>query len=341
MPNGWDINSSKASSVDKTAKSGQTKIVLDLADLGYTKPLYILPFDHRTTFATQMFDKNSIAELSAEEKEAVREFKMLIYKGFKDAVEKLVPTDFAAILCDEEFGSEVLIDALHNGFLTLLPVEKSGQTDFDFQYADFGQHIEKFHPQFVKALVRFNPQDLADLKQRQKLKLKQLSDYCHENKHKFLLEVLIIPSEAQLKDAGTNLGFDRKMRPVLAAEVVKELQQFGIEPDIWKLEGFEREEDYKEIIKAIKADGRENVNLIVLGRGARKEEVEKWLEVGAKEEVFEVGAKVEGVIGFAVGRTVFWQAIEKFHRGEIGKAEVIQTVSENFRQFYRIFTSTA
>jgi 5-dehydro-2-deoxygluconokinase len=315
--------------------------MLDFTNLGYTKPLYILPFDHRNTFAKKIFSKDSITELNPQEKEAIREFKMLIYKGFKDAVEKLIPTDAAAILCDEEFGEEVLIDALHNGFLTLLPVEKSGQTEFDFEYADFGQHIEKFQPSLVKALVRFNPADPEDLKQRQKLKLKQLSDYCHENKRKFLLEVLIIPNETQLKDIGSQLGFDRKLRPNLAVEVIKDFQDFGIEPDIWKMEGFDREEDYQDLIKAMKKDGRENVNLIVLGRGAKEEEVEKWLEIGAKEEVFEIGGKVEGVIGFAVGRTVFWQAIERFHKGEIGKAEVIQTISANFQNLYRIFTSTS
>jgi 5-dehydro-2-deoxygluconokinase len=313
--------------------------VLNLTKLGYTRPLYILPFDHRATFAKKMFGKGSISELDPQEREAIREFKMLIYKGFKDAVEKLIPTEEAAILCDEEFGSEVLIDALHNGFLTLLPVEKSGQTEFDFQYADFEQHIEKFKPSFVKALVRFNPNDSKSIKQGQKEKLKQLSDYCHSNRYKFLLEVLIIPNEQQLKDAGTSLGFDRKMRPVLAVEVVKELQQFDVEPDVWKLEGFDREEDYQDLIKAMKEGGRENVNLIVLGRGAKEEEVEKWLEIGAKEEVFEMGGKIEGVIGFAVGRTVFWQAIERFHKGEIGKAEAIQAVSANFQNLYRIFTS--
>lgn len=315
--------------------------MLDFASLGYTKPLYILPFDHRTTFAKKLFGKNAIADLDSEEREAIREMKMLVYKGFKDAVEKLIPTDFAAVLCDEEFGSAVLIDALHNGYKTLLPVEKSGQTEFDFQYADFGEHIEKFHPSFVKALVRFNPGDGEDLKQRQKLKLKQLSDYCHDNNHKFLLEVLVIPTEAQLKEVGSQLSFDRKTRPVLAEQVIREFQDFGIEPDVWKMEGFDQAWCYKEIIKTIKRDNRINVNLIVLGRGGSVEDVEKWLEVGEREEIFEVGGKVEGVIGFAVGRTVFWEAIEKFHKREIGKAEVIQTVSRNFQNFYQIFTSAS
>ena len=315
--------------------------MLDFANLGYTKPLYILPFDHRLTFAKKMFGKNTISELDPQERETIREFKMLVYKGFKDAVEKLIPTDFAAILCDEEFGSEVLIDALHNGFITLLPVEKSGQDEFDFQYADFEQHIQRFRPKFVKVLVRFNPAETDDLKQRQKEKLQKLSDYCHENKQLFLAEVLIIPTETQLADVGSQLGFDRKLRPVLAEQVIKEFQDFGIEPDVWKMEGFNKAEDYKEVIKAIKIDGRVNVNLIVLGRGGSIEEVETWLEVGEKEEIFLTGGKVEGVIGFAVGRTVFWEAIEKFYKREIGKAEVIQTVSANFQKFYKIFTSTS
>jgi 5-dehydro-2-deoxygluconokinase len=315
--------------------------MLDFAKLGYTKPLYILPFDHRTTFAKQIFGKSSILELDAGEREAIREFKMLIYKGFKDAVEKLIPTDFAAVLCDEEFGSEVLIDALHNGFITLLPVEKSGQEEFDFQYENFSEHIERYRPSFVKALVRFNPKDDNALKQRQKEKLKQLSDYCLEFKHKFLLEVLVIPTEQQLKEVGTKQMFDVKLRPELAVEVIKDFQNFSIEPDVWKLEGFNQAEDYKEVIKAIKTNGRVNVNLIVLGRGGSVQEVDEWLEVGEREEIFEAGGKVEGVIGFAVGRTVFWEALEKFHKREIGKAEVIQTVSANFQKFYQIFTSAS
>ena len=80
---------------------------------------------------------------------------------------------------------------------------------------------------------------------------------------------------------------------------------------------------------------------MVLGRGGSIEEVDRWLEVGEKEEIFETGGKVEGVIGFAVGRTVFWEALEKFHRREIGKAEVIQTVSANFQKFYKVFTSAS
>ena len=314
--------------------------MIDSSKLGYTKPLYILPFDHRATFAKEIFGLKSIGELNEEQKHLIKEFKMLIYKGFKDAVEKLIPSDCAAILCDEQFGGEVLIDALHNRFITILTVEKSGEEEFKFQYQDFREHIEKYHPTFAKVLIRYNPKDEEDLKQRQKDKLKLVSDYCYESNFKFLLEVLVIPTQTQLKEVGGSRGkYDRELRPRFTVEVIRELQNYGVEPDVWKLEGFETEKDYEEIIKTIKSRGRENVNLVVLGRGANEKKVDEWLKVGAKEEWFEVGSKVEGVIGFAVGRTVFWEAVEKFHNGQIGKAEVIQTVSENFQNFYRIFTS--
>ena len=312
--------------------------MIDFASLGYTKPLYILPFDHRATFAKKMFGKDSILDLNTEEKELIREFKMLIYKGFKDALEKLIPTDYAAILCDEEFGGEVLLDALHNRFNTILTVEKSGEEEFKFQYPDFEEHIKKYHPTFAKVLVRYNPKDAEDLKNRQKKNLKQVSDFCHHNNFKFLLEVLVIPTPAQLNDAGTKGAFDTKFRCDLTVKMIKDLQDFGVEPDVWKLEGFETVKDYEKVLKEIKKDGREFVNLVVLGRGANEEKVDEWLTTGAKEEWFEVGSRVEGVIGFAVGRTIFWEPLERFYKGEIGKAEVIKIVSDNFQKFYRVFS---
>ncbi len=96
------------------------------------------------------------------------------------------------------------------------------------------------------------------------------------------------------------------------------------------MEGFEAVEDYRDVIAAARSNGRENVSLVILGRGANEEKVDDW---------FKIGSKVEGVIGFAVGRTVFWDAIEKFYKGQIGKAEVIDTVRKNFHKFYKVFTS--
>lgn len=297
-----------------------------------------MPFDHRATFAKKMFGLPSEKELNEEQKHLIKEFKMLIYKGFKDAVEKQIPQDFAAILCDEEYGNAVLVDAQLNKFIVMLTLEKSGETEFMFAYENFEEHLEKYHPTFAKVLIRYNPADEDDLKNRQKKNLKLVSDFCYNSDYKFLLELLVIPTEDQLKEVGgSKAKYDSEMRTGLTIEVIKDLQGYGVEPDVWKLEGFETVRDYKDVVEAIKVNGRDNVNLVVLGRGAGEEKVDEWLETGTKAEWLEVGPKLEGVIGFAVGRTIFWEALEKFYKGEIGKAEVIQTVSNNFQKFYKVF----
>lgn len=301
-----------------------------MSDLGYAKPLYILPFDHRATVAQKLFGLKSAENLTEEQIHFMRDFKMLVYKGFKKALEKGIPTEYGAILCDEDFGSEVLFDAKHNGFVTLLTIEKSGTELLEFQYEDYEAHILNFKPTFTKLLVKYNPEDSQERKLKQKEKMKIISDFSHKNNLKFLLEVLVVPTEKQLEEAGTKEDYDLRLRPSLSIEVIKDMQNFGIEPDVWKLEGFESELEYQQIVSTIRQGGRDNVSLVILGRGADNAKVADWLRAGVK---------VDGVTGFAVGRTIFWEVVEKFYKGQVGKAEVIDTVAENFYKFYKVFTS--
>lgn len=303
-----------------------------MENLGYSKPLYILPFDHRSTFAQKMFNKSSLNDLSEEEKQMIKDFKMIIYEGFKKAVTGGIPKEYAAILVDEEFGEAVLTDAKQNGFITILTTEKSGQEEFDFEYGDdFAAHIEKHSPIFAKVLIRYNPEDPEDLRHRQLERLKKISVFCRENGFKFLLEVLVIANEKQKEETDNSKEkFDDLLRPALTVADIKELQDFGIEPDIWKLEGFDTAQHYKEIVETAKENGRENVSLVVLGRGEGEEKVEEWLRIGSK---------VNGVVGFAVGRTVFWQSLVDFKNRIKTREEAVYTISANFTNFYRIFTS--
>ncbi len=301
-------------------------------NVGYNKPLYILPFDHRATFAQKIYNKKSLSELTEEEREEIKEFKKIIYEGFKKSIEEGLPKEYGAILVDEEFGDEVLKDAKQQGYIIILTTEKSGQEEFDFQYGnEFEEHIEKYNPEFVKVLIRYNPEDPEDLRHRQLTKLKTVSDFCKGKGYRFLLEVLVIANEKQKAQAeGLKEKFDEILRPALTVADIKELQDFGVEPDVWKLEGFDSKEQYKEIVEAAKESGRDNVSLVVLGRGEGEEKVDEWLKIGSE---------VPGVTGFAVGRTVFWQSIVDYKNGSKNREEAINQISENFTKFYRIFTS--
>lgn len=272
--------------------------------LGYKKNLFILPFDHRASFA-KMFGFTS---LNSEEKNYIISVKKLIYEAFKNALLQNVPRDQAAILVDEEYGDEILKDAVSKGFTTILTTEKSGQETFDFEYGqNFAEHIEKYKPNFAKALIRYKPNINWD-------NLRVLSDYCHENGYKFLLEMVM----------GLNAPNAQNLIPA-----INELRKKGVEPDVWKLEGMENKNDYESVVAKIREGERQNVGLVILGRAESKEKVEQWIVTGRD---------VEGVIGFAVGRTMFSQPLIDYKNGKIEKEQLIENISNNFQHLYKLFT---
>ncbi len=145
-----------------------------MTDLGFERPLYILPFDHRGSFQSGLFGWSGA--LSRDQTERVAASKAIIYDGFLGAVAGGVPKERAGVLVDEQFGAAILGDAQARGFLTAAPAEKSGQHEFDFEYGDdYARHIEKVSPTFCKVLVRYNPQGDAAMNRRQAGRLCHLS----------------------------------------------------------------------------------------------------------------------------------------------------------------------
>jgi len=296
--------------------------------LGYDKPLFILAFDHRASFL-KMFGLKE--PLTPQQSQQMAEAKWLVYEGFKQAAAAgTPPREDAGILVDEQFGEAIHRDAGSAGYLNILTVEKSGQDEFDFEYGDkFAEHIEMLRPHFTKVLIRYNPGGDKELNRRQGARLKTLSDWCHKNGYKFLIEPLIPATPEQLKEVGGDEArYDREVRYKLMAQMVKELQDAGVEPDIWKIEGLEKTEQYEAVIKQARASGRDGVSAVVLGRGADNAQVEKWLRAGAE---------VAGVVGFAIGRTIFKDALSKFGKKEISKDEAVKQIAENYKHFYEVF----
>src|SRR5438067_7055736 len=268
---------------------------------GYDRPLYILPFDHRGSFQSGLFGwKPPLSDAQTAE---IAASKQIIYDGFRSALAGGAPAAKAGILVDEQFGAAILRDATAKGTTTACPAEKSGQEEFDFEYGeDFARHIEAFDPTFCKVLVRYNPEGDRALNQRQVGRLKRLSDYlAARDRSRFMFELLVPPEKAQLdRLKGDKKAYDVELRPRLMVEAMSELQAAGVEPDLWKIEGLDRREDCQKIVATARAGGRDHVGCIVLGRGENDQKVREWLGIARK---------VPGFIGFAVGRTVFWQPL--------------------------------
>jgi 5-dehydro-2-deoxygluconokinase len=302
--------------------------------LGYDGKLYILAFDHRGSFQKKMFGIEG--DPSPEQTETISDAKHLIFEGMVKAVEAGVDPRATGVLVDEQFGAPENIpgDAKTRGLLLAMPVEKSGQNEFDFQYGDdFGDHIEQFDPDFAKVLVRYNPDGDAEMNQRQAERLRRLSDWLHEHDRKFLFELLVPAEEAQLEQVGGDSDrYDAELRPELMRRTIVDLQDAGIEADIWKIEGIDTQEDCARIAETARRDGRDGVICVVLGRGADDAKVEHWLRQGAL---------VEGYAGFAIGRTIWWDALKGFLDGSIEREDAAQRVADNYLRFVQVYDEAA
>jgi myo-inositol catabolism protein IolC len=295
--------------------------------LGYTQPLYLLPFDHRHSYVTGMF--HAAPPLTIEQRQAVSDSKRVIYDGFRQALLLGMPSDFAGILVDEEFGAEILLDASRNGYVTAVSTEKSGSEEFEFDYGDaFAQHIETFQPTFAKALVRYNPEGDATLNERQTTRLRRLSEYCRTAGQKFMFELLVPATNAQLDRVGAAERYDRNLRPALMLETIRTLQDSGVQPDIWKVEGLDSVDDCDRLVELARRDGRDEVGCIVLGHGADELKVRSWLQIAAS---------VEGFVGFAVGRTTFWSPIADLLAKKITREQAVSRIAQRFGEWVTIF----
>jgi myo-inositol catabolism protein IolC len=297
--------------------------------VGYDRPLYILPFDHRGSFQTKMFGWKGT--LTPEQTAQIAAAKQVIYDAFKHAVAAGVAKDKAGILVDEQFGAAILRDAAKDGYITACPAEKSGQDEFDFEYgADFAQHIEAFDPTFCKVLVRYNPEGDRTLNQRQAGRLKRLSDYLHaKGKSLFMFELLVPAEKVQLdRVKGDKKKYDLEVRPGLMVQAIQQLQDAGVEADVWKIEGLERREDCVKVVEAAQRNGRASVGCIVLGRGEDDKKVREWLATAAH---------VPGFIGFAVGRTTFWDPLVDWRANKVTREAAVAEISRRYGEWVGIF----
>ena len=297
--------------------------------VGFDKPLYILPFDHRGSFQEKLFGWKGA--LTAAQTAEIAASKEVVYDGFKAALKGGVPKEKAGILVDEQFGAAILADAARHGYSTSCPAEKSGQNEFDFEYGeDFAKHIEAFKPTFCKVLVRYNPEGDATLNQRQASRLKRLGDYLHsKGQSMFMFELLVPPEKAQMeKVKGDKKAYDLQLRPGLMVGAIHQMQDAGVEADVWKIEGLERQEDCAKMVAAARRGGRDKVGCIILGRGEDDKKVREWLTTAAH---------TPGFIGFAVGRTTFWDPLVDLRAKKITRDAAVTEIARRYREWVDLF----
>jgi myo-inositol catabolism protein IolC len=297
--------------------------------LGYDGKLYILAFDHRGSFQKKMFGIQG--DPTPEQTETISDAKRVIFEGMLEAVRRGAEAGATGVLVDEQFGSDIPKRARERGLKLAMPVEKSGQDEFDFEYGEeFGAHIERFDPDFSKVLVRFNPDADAAMNERQLERLRRLADWLHDHDRKFLFELLVPATDEQLAEVdGDGERYDAELRPELMRRAIEASQKAGVEVDVWKIEGVDDRGDAAMLAEQTRSgEGRENVVCVLLGRGASTDKVNEWLRVAAP---------VEGFIGFAIGRSIWWDALKGWTGEELDREAAASQIADNYLHFVQVY----
>jgi myo-inositol catabolism protein IolC len=275
-------------------------------------PLFILAMDHRASFGKTLFNvKNDDPDPA--EVTAMESAKQLIFEGLQVALPS-VTYGRIGVLVDERYGQGV-IDAVHDSgqpLVLAVPVEASGHDWFTLEWGDqWLEHVEAIRPDYSKVLVRDNPDfDAAD-REQQFGRLAQVSSGLHGIGVPLLYELLVPATSAQLARAGHDAGaYDRDIRPGLVVQVIADNQAHGVEPTLWKVEGLETVEAAQQVAAQAKAGGR-TTDLIVLGRDAPADRLDHWLEVASQVSAF---------VGFAIGRSIWEDAVRDFEASDHGEA---------------------
>jgi myo-inositol catabolism protein IolC len=295
-----------------------------------TTGLFILAFDHRGSFQKKWF--GIAGNPTSEETLRIADGKELVFEGLEVAISKGARAETAGGLVDEQFGAPKRIPERIRaaGMKLAMPVEKSGQNEFDFEYGDeFGDHIERFGPDFTKVLVRYNPDGEEELNRRQAERLATLSTWLADRGRSFLFELLVPAEDEQLASVGGEVErYDAELRPGLMVRAIAELQDAGVEPEIWKIEGLERREDCERMVAQCRAGGRDRVVCVVLGRGAERAKVERWLTSGAG---------VDGYVGFAIGRSIWGDPLAGFLGGSVSREQASEQIADNYLHFVETY----
>lgn len=283
--------------------------------------MLVLPFDHRGSFAKGLLGYTY--PLNRKEKKQVTELKEIVYAAFKASLKKYKNHDNFAILLDDQYGGAILRAAAKLHIHRAVTTEKSGKKEFEFQHGNkFGEYLLKYKPSYAKALVRYNPANKA-LNARQLKRLARLSKFCKAHDLGLLFELLVPPTEADLKRAGSQVSYDHGLRNDLTVKAIKEIRKY-VDVDVWKLEGTSKT-GWKHILPTLEEGDR----VIVLGRGEDEAHVRKWLEDAAG---------FPEIIGFAVGRTIFAKPLKKFIDKKITKKQASERIAKNFQSFVALWS---
>jgi myo-inositol catabolism protein IolC len=296
-------------------------------------PVFALAFDHRNSFRRDFMRLPS--DPTPEQLRRMVAAKAVVVDALLAAAPQ-VDAGTVVLLIDHEYGGDLVARAQAGGIGVAMPVEVSGQRELRYDCdGDFAGIVDRYRPDYVKVLIRYNPGGDTAMNARQRARLRELTAWLDDRPEPLMLELLVPPEDGQLASVGNDRGrFDRELRARLTVEAIGELAGDGVRPRLWKLEGPESLADAARVAQAVRAvepSGR----CLVLGRGADLGAVRRWLAIAAA---------TDGFAGFAVGRTVWWDALSVYVReGHVGRGDrdaAVQATAQRYLALVRDYCAS-
>ncbi len=266
--------------------------------------VYMLAADHRWQWEEWCAGESIPAQ-------RIAEVKGLIFEACVRARERSPQVrQFGSLLFDLIYAAPYVERARQMGIPVATPAEKAGV--FPLQWG-----FEPFHAglrgTIAKVLIRHRPEQPAAEQEAQIDKMLAIQAWCREQRMPLLIEIIVMrahePEEA----------FEAAGRPAILAAAIRHAYSRGLAPDLWKLEGTSSREGARQIDAAIRE--QPGCAQIILGKGADAATIDRW---------FDAAASCPSAIGFAVGRSIFWEPGTSYLRGTLDGDAAIEAMCDSY-----------
>ncbi|MBI4924099.1 MAG: 5-dehydro-2-deoxygluconokinase [Devosia nanyangense] len=220
------------------------------------------------------------------------------------------------MLIDDKYGRDALFDAGEEGNLWIArPIELPGSRPLRFEFSqDLSRFTEWPVDHCIKVLCFYHPDDAAPLKAEQIERLRQAYDAARRIGRELLIEIIASRNGA--------LG------DTTVSRVLSELYDAGLKPDWWKLEPQSSRGAWGEIDRVIEARDPYCRGVVLLGLEASEPELERG---------FAAARSARTVKGFAVGRTIFAEAVRAWLAGTMSDEQAVADMAHRFESLTSIW----
>jgi myo-inositol catabolism protein IolC len=289
-------------------------------------PLLVLAFDQRGWLSNALWGSDPSSPVTEDQARVMADIKTVVAEGLLAAAPR--STARLGMLVDAESGSTALeLCRSRSDIVTCLAIERNNRAVLELEH-DWRAQLDRFAPDYAKVLVWHNPGSDAGELARQLEALTELSAELERLEQPWILEILQPPTDEQLSAVGGDMaGFDREVRPDLLLRTIAQFRDAGVAPDLWKLEGSEDPAVSRAMLDAVSRGASRPTSILILGRNAPDGEVDAWL----------AGAARLGFAGFAVGRSIWWEAVRGWLDGALDRDAAAARIAQRYDRFAEVF----